>query len=283
MRRLKTEKIRIESGLVRRSGEGVTLTHAVLESYAEQLRRQGRREDIVRSCEKTFRQFYDALPEDKVIRRDSLSRWRDRLLEEGYAIRTANSKVSVVNSLLESMGCREYQVTGQLDPKAYLSPELTRQEYIRMLQTARALGDERAYLLTKLFATTGLAVVDLPLVTVEAVKGGSVLVKNGKKEELVRFPECLQADLLHYAEMNGRTGGTVFTQKSGAPLARTQVSLYIQKLAEAARVPTEKGNIRALRQLYKSTVSSIEANFDQLVRQAYECQLEMEQLSVGWE
>ena len=283
MRRLKSEKIRIEPELVRRNGEGVALTQTVLENYSEQLRRQGRREDSVRSFEKTFRQFYDALPDDKVIRRESLGLWRKRLLEEGYAIRTANSKVSVVNSLLESMDCREYQVSGQLDPEKYEHPELTRQEYIRMLQTAKVLGDERSYLLTKLFATTGLAVIDLPLVTVETVKSGSLQVKNGKKAELLRFPECLQKGLLHYAHANGRGNGTIFTQKNGSPLARTQVSLFIQKLAQDARVPTEKGNIRCLRQLYRDTISSIEANFDLLVQQAYARQLEMEQLSVGWE
>ena len=54
-------------------------------------------------------------------------------------------------------------------------------------------------------------------------------------------------------------------------------------LAQAAQVPAEKGNIRALRQLYKTTISGIEANFDLLVRQAYERQLETEQLSVGWD
>ena len=75
----------------------------------------------------------------------------------------------------------------------------------------------------------------------------------------------------------------IFTKKNGTPLARTQISLFIQKLAQEAQVPAEKGNIRALRQLYKSTISSIEANFDLLVRQAYERQLETEQLSVGWE
>ena len=59
--------------------------------------------------------------------------------------------------------------------------------------------------------------------------------------------------------------------------------LLPKKLALEAKVPAEKGNIRALRQLYKTTISGIEANFDLLVRQAYERQLETEQLSVGWE
>ena len=283
MRRSKSEKIRVQPELIRRSGGGVALTREVLESYIGQLRRQGRREDSVRSCENTFRQFYEALPADKVIRRDSLAQWRERLLEEGYAIRTANSKVSSVNSLLESMDCREYQVSGQLAAEEYRPPELTRQEYLRMLQTARALEDERGYLLTKIFATTGIAVVHLPLVTVEAARRGRVQIQNGSRKELLRIPDCLREDLLHYAGGNGQESGTIFTQKTGAPLARTQVSLYIQKLAQDAMVPAEKGNIRCLRQLYQDTISGIAANFDLLVQQAYDRQLEMEQLSAGWE
>lgn len=204
-------------------------------------------------------------------------------MEEGYAIRTANSKVSSVNSLLESMDCREYQVSGQLAAEEYRPPELTRQEYLRMLQTARALEDERGYLLTKLFVTTGIAVVHLPLVTVEAARRGRVQIQNGSRKELLRIPDCLREDLLHYAGGNGQESGTIFTQKTGAPLARTPVSLYIQKLAQDAMVPAEKGNIRCLRQLYQDTISGIAANFDLLVQQAYDRQLEMEQLSAGWE
>ena len=49
-----------------------------------------------------------------------------------------------------------------------LQPELTRTEYLRLLQTARALGRERVYLLVKLFGTTGLTVQELEKVTVEA-------------------------------------------------------------------------------------------------------------------
>lgn len=152
-----------------------------------------------------------------------------------------------------------------------------------MLQTARILGDERGYVLTKLFATTGIAVLDIPAVTVEAVRAGQTDIKSGQGTVVIRFPASLREDLLRYAGKNNRTAGMIFTQKNGSPLARTQVSLYIQKLAKESGIPGEKGNIRALRQLYKSTLSAIEENFDLLVRQAFERQLETEQLSVGWE
>ena len=259
------------------------LTPEILADYAAKLRAQGRREDSVRSCERVLRQFYDFLSADKLVGKDTLQAWRDQLLAEHYAVRSVNSKVSTVNALLESMGCREFQVTKQLPAEDFDTPELTRQEYVRMLQTAKILEDERAYVLTKLFATTGIAVLDLPAVTVEAVQAGHAVLKSGKKLEIIRFPASLQADLLRYAKENGHPSGMIFTKKDGSAIARTQVSLFIQKLALEAKVPAEKGNIRALRQLYKTTISGIEANFDLLVWQAYERQLETEQLSVGWE
>ena len=283
MGRLKTEAIKISPTLLHRTPDAAELTPEILADYGAQMRQQGRREDGVRNCEKVLRQFYDALPADKTVTKNSLPAWREQLLSENYAIRSVNSKVSMVNALLESMGCRDFQVTRQLLPEEYEAPELTRREYVRMLQTARSLEDERGYVLTKLFATTGIAVLDIPSVTVEAVRSGQLLIKSGKKTEIIRFPASLQEDLLRYASDNGRPAGMIFTKKNGTPIERTQVSLYIQKLAQAAQVPAEKGNIRALRQLYKTTISGIEANFDLLVRQAYERQLETEQLSVGWE
>lgn len=88
--------------------------------------------------------------------------------------------------------------------------------------------------------------------------------------------------LLDYAKRNGRTTGAIFTQKSGAPLMRTQAGVYIQKLGQDARIPAEKANIRALRHLHKAAVAAIEANFNLLVQQAYERQLEVEEVSAGW-
>lgn len=283
MSRKRAEKVRIEPTMIRRTESGVILSQNILDEYIAQLRGQGRREDSVRGYEKTLRQFFDFLPPDKLLQRDSLEIWRDQLLREGYAVRTVNSKVSLINGLLESMDCREFQVSGQLKAEEYRAPELTRQEYVRMLQTAKVLDDQRGYLLTKLFATTGLAVLDLPKVTVETVKSGNVQIRSGASVRLLYFPECLKEDLLRYARTKGRYSGMLFTKRNGEPLERTQVSLYIRQLAQEARVPVEKGNIRCLRQLYKNTISGIEANFDLLVQQAYARQLELEQLSVRWE
>ena len=277
MARRRANSAKIDPALFQRSAASVTLTEDVITAYLSILSAEGRTGSSLHLCETVLRQFLASLP-DGVITKDSLSAWREQLLTEGFAIRTVNCRVSTVSALLEAMDCREFQVDRQLRPPQFEAPELTRQEYLRMLQTARTLDDRRGYVLAKLFATTGISVSDLPLVTVEAAEAGRLV----KGREIVRFSEGLQTDLLAYAKQNGRTTGVVFTQKSGAPLMRTQVGVYIQKLGQDARIPAEKANIRALRQLHKAAVTAIEANFDLLVQQAYERQLEREDAAVGW-
>lgn len=98
MGRLRTETIKIAPELLHRTPASAELTPAILEDYSTRMRAQRRREDSMRSCEKVLRQFYDFLPESKLVTRDTLQKWREQLLSENYAIRTVNSKVSMVNT-----------------------------------------------------------------------------------------------------------------------------------------------------------------------------------------
>lgn len=58
-------------------------------------------------------------------------------------------------------------------------PELTRNEYLRLLQTAKLLGKRQTYLLVLLFGTMDLPLHALSCVTVEAVREGWVFVPRG--------------------------------------------------------------------------------------------------------
>ena len=54
-------------------------------------------------------------------------------------------------------------------------------------------------------------------------------------------------------------------------------------LKRIAPDPEEKGNPRCLKKLYQTTRVGIEANFDLLVEQAMERQIDAEQEDVGWD
>lgn len=73
---------------------------------------------------------------------------------------------------MEYMGRRDLQLVGQLEADKGLQPELSRVEYLRLLQAARILEKERTYLLVKIFALAGIRVGELPQVTVERVRAG---------------------------------------------------------------------------------------------------------------
>lgn len=246
----------------------LVLTPELIDSFIAHLKEKNYIQGTVNRYEQDLRQFYADLPEDKCVHRDTLSRYREKLLANGYAPRTVNLRISVANSLFRYLGLKEYQLDNQLRPKNENLPEISRTEYLRLLRTARALGRESEYLLIKLFASTGITIQEVPKVTVEAVEAGRIetLVSNNK--QIVRLPHCLQAELLGYAARSGIYHGPVFLSRGGKAMSRMNITQKIHRLCAVSGVPEEKGNPRCLKKLYQTTRAAIEANFNLLVEQA---------------
>ena len=242
------------------------------------LRQKGRSSGTVEKYRRDLYLFYDALPDSKEIDRYTLPQWQARMTEQGYALRTVNSRVSAVNSFLEYLGRRDLQIISLEKPED-TQLELTRQEYLRLLSTARALEKERVYLLVKLFATVGCSLQELSAMTVEAARSGEIVIKA----DVYRLPRSLQTELLSFAKRNGISSGPLFVSKAGQPLRRTYVTDSIRKLCEDARVAPEKANPRCLQRLCRKTRETIKCELARLVEQSYDHLLETEQLTIGWE
>lgn len=264
-------------------GSGVCLTAEGMEKFLERCQERGLVEGTVKWYRRGLKRLYEDLPEDKTIRHGTLERWREELIRQGYAPGTINSFLSSGNSFLEFAGHREYQMIEKLELEDSPQPELTRAEYLRLLQTARALGKEKVYLLIKLFGSTSLTVQELSKVTVEAVSAGKVAVVFSGVKSVVHLPEHLQKELLDYAKRHGYLSGPIFLTRNGLPINRTYVSASIRNLCADAQVPEEKGNPRCLKRLYQATRGVIESNIALLVEQAMDRLLEQEQLEIGWD
>lgn len=261
---------------------GVPVTREQIEDYVAHRQGEDRTSESIQKYARDLDALYHFLPEEKRIYPETLSQWRGSLLGEGYAPRTVNSMVSVANSFLKWLGHRELQLTGQLNI-AYDQPELTRNEYLRLLSAARHLNKERTYLLVKVFTTVNITVLELPRLTVEAVRGDQVEFTANGVRYLAAIPSCLRDELLDYARRSCITSGPIFVTRTGKPLGRTTVTAYIQSLAQTARVAPEKCNPRCLHKLYQSTMDGIEAAVRVLEEQSHERLLEQEQLLVGWQ
>lgn len=258
---------------------GVPLSPEEMEGFLSSLEARGRTAETLKWYRRGLGHLYRALPEDRRIRRGTLARWREALQREGYSSSTVNLFLSVANSYVEYKGCREYQLVGQLKREERAQPELSREEYMRLLGTARALERERAYLLVKVFASTGIGVGELPGVTVEAARAGRLDLGD----RAVHVPKSLCEELLSYAAREGRGGGPVFVDRAGKPMSRTNVTNGVKQLCRAAGVSEEKGNPRCLRRLYQSTREELEARAARWVDRAMDRILRQEQMAVRWE
>lgn len=266
------------------SEKEVPLTPESIDSYLEHLRSAGRVQGTLDNYRCKLKRLYHALPgESKSIRRDTLLWWRERLAEDGYSPAGINQFMIVVNRYLNYMGAREFQMVEKLDVPDAPLPELTRNEYLRLLSAAKALEREQAYLMVKVFGNSDLPVQELKNLTVEAVHSGMLCVTYGCSREIIRFPNSVCRELLDYAERMGIRSGPIFLTRSGKPMNRTYAAQSIRRLCPTAQVPEEKGSPRCLRKLYRATRADMEHSIALLVEQAQDRLLEEEQLAIGWD
>ena len=255
------------------------LTREGIHDFLKSLEEMGKSAETVKNYARSLDKLYAWLPGGKWLTEETLADWRDFMLAEGCASATVNMRISAANGYLAFVGRRDLQLLNQLEKKQAEVPELTRTEYLRLLQTARNLGNSTGYFIVKLFGDTGIRPQDLPKVTVEAAQAGEIVLK----ERVLRLPDCLQKELLAYAKAQGKARGPLIAQRDGRPMARTQVNKQIERLCHDAQVPEEKASPECLRQLYRQTYGEIEQNISVLIRQAYDHLLEAEQATIGWE
>ena len=93
---------------------GVIMTPAEIERFLAAWQTKGRVKGTLEWYRRGLNQLYKALPEDKCIRRGTLRKWREELIEGSYAPNTINLFLSVANTYLEYVGHREYQLPGTL-------------------------------------------------------------------------------------------------------------------------------------------------------------------------
>lgn len=277
---------KLEQGAVQQptiQDTSISMSTENIEEFLRELAQKGRTPETIERYRRNLDRLAGTL-DDGCIRRGTLEKSRERLLDAGYAPRTVNVDISAANSFVAFMGHREFQLLNALAAKNTLPPELSRNEYIHLLQTAKLLQREKVYLLVKVFANADLPVQELDDITVQAVRSGQIIIGEGKGRRSIRIPRCITQELLSYAERNRIQEGPLFlTKGSRTPMDRTSVTSAIRELCAVAKVPVEKGNPRCLRRLYLARRKAIEDNIALLVEQTLERQVEEEQLSVGWE
>lgn len=210
------------------------------------------------------RAFY-AYSNGNEITKEIVVAWKRNLVEQGYAVRSINSMLASVNSLLDFLGvsnCKVKNIRTQRKTYCAEDQELTKAEYMRLLAASK--NNEQLNLVLQTICGTGIRVSELRFFTVESVRSGEVTVDCKNKTRTILVPGKLKNILLNYSKKRGITGGAIFVTRTGKTLNRSNIWSAMKKLCESAGVKPSKVFPHNLRKLFARTFYGIEKDIAKL-------------------
>lgn len=241
------------------------ITHSMIEDFANYLRSDEKSDNTIEKYLRDVRAFI-AFAQTKEISKAIVMEFKASLVEN-YEVTSANSMIAAVNAFLRFMGWVDCCIKQfRVQKKAFCSEEkeLTKAEYIRLVNTAKAEGNERLNLILQTICGTGIRVSELQFITVEAVHKGEAVASCKNKTRTVFIVRELQKKLLNYIKIKGITEGCIFITKSGKPMSRCNIWREMKALCEQAGVSPDKVFPHNLRHLFARTFYGIEKDIAKL-------------------
>lgn len=246
--------------------KGRILTENQIAVFAVYLKNEEKSKNTVEKYIRDVRAFA-AYVGDEEITKETVITYKNNLLSENYAARSINSMLASINSLLSFIGWTDLKVKSiKLQRQIYCpeEKELTKAEYMRLVNTSKHKCNERLNLLIQTICGTGIRVSELQYITVEAVKYGEAVVSLKGKTRSVFIVRELQKKLLRYAAEQKITTGAIFITRSGKPMSRTNIWREMKSLCVQAGVNPQKLFPHNLRHLFARTFYGIEKDIAKL-------------------
>lgn len=206
--------------------------------------------------------FLDGRPMTKGL----LLEWKEGLIGR-YAPASVNAMLAAVNRFLTFLGRNDLRLRPLKIQRALFLPadkELTRADYIRLVQAAQRGDNARLALVIQTICATGIRVSELRFITVEAVQTGRAEVVNKGKRRAVFLPEKLRRLLKGYLRAQKITAGAVFLSRRGNPLDRSNIWRDMKALCQRAGVAPGKVFPHNLRHLFARTYYALEKDLSRL-------------------
>ena len=176
------------------------ITEETLAAFARQLGEEERSPATLEKYLREVRQFAAFLG-GREVTRDLAAAWREELSAR-QSPATVNGKLTALDRLLAFLGwedCRVKHLRVQRQLFRDSARELSREEYARLVETARRLGRGRLSLLMETICATGIRVSEVRYITAEAVREGRTEIALKGKIRTILLPGKLCRKLEKYA------------------------------------------------------------------------------------
>lgn len=246
--------------------KGRIITESIISKFKTYLQNEEKSTNTIEKYIRDVKAFAD-YTNSKDLTKETVIAYKTKLVYDNYAARSINSMIASLNSLFVFVGWDDLKVKSiKLQRQIYCpeDKELTKAEYLRLINTAKQKGNERLNLLIQTICGTGIRVSELQYITVEAVKCGEAVVSLKGKTRSVFIVRELKKKLLRYAAEQGIKSGAIFITRSSKPMSRTNIWREMKNLCEQANVNPDKVFPHNLRHLFARTFYGIEKDIAKL-------------------
>ncbi len=240
------------------------ITEACIQKFAQYLRQEEKSSATIEKYLRDVRAFA-VFAGAEAVTKELVTGYKHDLQEKGYAVRSINSMLASLNSLLAFLGwpdCKAKSIRQQRQTYCAEEKELNKAEYMRLLEAAE--NQPQLHLLLQTICGTGIRVSELQYFTVSAVKRGEVIIHCKSKTRTILVPGKLRKMLLNFAGKHRIASGPIFLSRSGRPLNRSNIWAAMKKLCSHARVKESKVFPHNLRKLFARTFYSMEKDIAKL-------------------
>ncbi len=228
------------------------LTREKLNGFLTHLMEEERSPATLEKYSRDLRAFYDFLPRGKAVDKKMVLDYKQRLITS-YAPASVNAMLASVNGLLRFYNwyeCRVKPLKIQRDAFQQPDKELTKEEYLRLIETAQAQGKEKIALLLQSVGATGVRASEVQYITVEAARRGRAVLHLKGKVRTILLPKQLCRSLLDYAKTQKIRSGQVFLTRNGRCMNRKEIWAAFKRLCAQAGVAAGKVFPHNLRHLF---------------------------------
>lgn len=241
------------------------LCEGLICSFGAHLYAEERSPSTVEKYLRDIRAFYGFMKE-RALEKSAVLEYKSSLLLK-YAVTSANSMIAALNAFLRFLNWHDLCVKQFKVQKAAYCPEekeLTRAEYIRLVEAAKKKGNERLNLIIQTICGCGIRVSELEFITVDAVQRGEAFVSCKGKNRRIFIVSELKKKLLRYISEQKIKTGAVFVTKNGRPVSRHNIWRDMKALCKEANVPPSKVFPHNLRHLFARTFYGMEKDIAKL-------------------
>lgn len=242
------------------------LTADLIQAFCTYLYQEEKSEATIEKYRRDVKKFADYLNGEAVVK-ERLIAYKQHLITEGYALSSVNSMLAALNSFFSYADWEDLRIKLVKVQKQIFcteEKELTKSEYLRLVDCARRSGKERLAMILWTMGTTGIRISELKFITVESIKQGKLQVCSKSKNRTVFLVKGLRKKLLTYIKKQGILSGSIFLTRGGRPVNRTNIWREMKALCKATGISEKKVFPHNLRHLFARVFYQVEKDIAKL-------------------